>query len=369
VDAQHDHIQSHYGPRALDYLTSTTHATGPDLDQIEAAVAARRPARVLDLGCGGGHVAYRAAPHCGQVIACDVTPAMLSVVHEAAAARGLANIAVQRAAAEHLPFADAAFDMVLSRFSAHHWNDLDAGLRETARVLAPTGSILFVDSTAPAAPLLDTHLQTLELLRDPSHVRNYTAAEWAAALGRAGLRITGLTARRLRMDFAAWVARTRAGPERIAALMSVQREAASSVQRHFAIEADGSWMLDTLAIAAEGAWLPGSGEADEYAYDIPLPERSRRRARAPDGTLQPPRPLRTRKPTYKDRAVALVRALGTVSPDDLRGACVYRCQIKKLCEAGLLTRVSYGRYKIGPAAHRLLGSQPTTDEHHRAEAA
>ena len=67
--------------------------------------------------------------------------------------------------------------------------------------------------------------------------------------------------------------------------------------------------------------------------------------------------------------MVLVRALGTVSPDDLRGACVYRCQIKKLCEAGFLKRVSYGRYEIGPAANRLLGSQPTTDEHHRAEAA
>ena len=42
--------------------------------------------------------------------------------------------------------------------------------------------------------------------------------------------------------------------------------------------------------------------------------------------------------------------LGTVSPDDLGGVCVYRCQIKKLCDAGLLIRVSYGRYEIGPAA-------------------
>ena len=67
--------------------------------------------------------------------------------------------------------------------------------------------------------------------------------------------------------------------------------------------------------------------------------------------------------------MALVRALGTVSPDDLGGVCVYRCQIKKLCDAGLLTRVSYGRYEIGPAADRLAEPQLTADEHHRAEAA
>ena len=63
--------------------------------------------------------------------------------------------------------------------------------------------------------------------------------------------------------------------------------------------------------------------------------------------------------------MALVRALGTVSPDDLGGVCVYRCQIKKLCNAGLLTRVSYGRYEIGPAAGPPLGA----GGHSRAEAA
>ena len=117
------------------------------------------------------------------------------------------------------------------------------------------------------------------------------------------------------------------------------------------------------------SWLPGSGDSDEYTYDILLPEKSRRRAGGAVGTLQPPKPLRARKSTYKDRAVALARKLGTVSPDDLGGVCVYRCQIKKLCDAGLLIRVSYGRYEIGPAADLLPKSQLTTDEHHCAEAA
>jgi hypothetical protein len=67
--------------------------------------------------------------------------------------------------------------------------------------------------------------------------------------------------------------------------------------------------------------------------------------------------------------VALARVLGTVSPDDLGGVCVYRCQIKKLCDAGLLKRVSYGRYEIGPAADASLGSQLLIDDHRSAEAA
>lgn len=77
--------------------------------------------------------------------------------------------------------------------------------------------------------------------------------------------------------------------------------------------------------------------------------------------LQPPPPPRARKPTYTDRAVALAQVLGTASPDNLGGVCVDRCQIKQLCGAGLLVRVSYGRYQIGPAAKRLPKAGPAND--------
>jgi SAM-dependent methyltransferase len=253
LETQHDYIRQHYAPRAHDYLTSPTHATGADLDQIAASVARWQPARVLDLGCGGGHVAYRVAALAGEVVAADLTQDMLDLVRETAATLGLANLRTQRAAAEALPFPGAAFDAVLCRYSAHHWGDLDAGLREARRVLTPSGRALFVDSVAPARPLLDTHLQTIELLRDASHVRNYTAAEWVAACGRAGFRLVGLTPRRLRMEFAAWVARTRTTPARVAALQAVQHAASQDVRRHFEIEPDASWLLDTLAVGLESA--------------------------------------------------------------------------------------------------------------------
>jgi SAM-dependent methyltransferase len=253
MDSQHDCVQLHYGPRARDYLTSATHATGADLDQMAAFVARHHPARVLDLGCGGGHVAYRVAALADEVVACDLTQDMLDVVRETAAARGLANIRTQRAAAERLPFADASFDLVLCRYSAHHWADLDAGLREARRVLRSGGHALFADSVAPPRPLLDSHLQALELLRDPSHVRNYSVAEWTAAVGRAGFRLIGVTPRRLAMEFASWVARTRTPAVRIEALRAVQRGAPGEVQRHFEIQPDASWMLDTVAIELEAA--------------------------------------------------------------------------------------------------------------------
>jgi SAM-dependent methyltransferase len=248
--SQNDFTAQHYAPRAEDYVTSQVHAAGEDLDQIEASLREAGAARVLDLGCGGGHVSYRAAPYAREVVAADVTTRMLDMVAKTAAERGLGNITTRQAAAEHLPFDDAAFDMVICRFSAHHWQDMEAGLRQARRVLAAAGRAIFIDTIAPAARALDTHLQAVELLRDASHIRNYSLGEWNAALGDAGFAITGITPRRLRMDFSSWIARTRTPPDHAQAIRSLQNGASGAVRSHFMIEPDGSFMIDTVAITA-----------------------------------------------------------------------------------------------------------------------
>ena len=252
-EKQHDFVAAHYAPRAAAYVASAVHRSGADLDQIENFVRGRADARVLDLGCGGGHVSYRAAPHVREVVACDLTPEMLAQVKQTAAERGLDNIAVREAAAERLPFDDGAFDIVLTRYSAHHWNNWEAGLREARRVLKRTGRAVFADGCAPAHPLLDTHLQTIELLRDPSHVRNYSAAEWMAALARAGFAVTGLAARKLRLELDVWTARTQTPAPVAAVLRTLQIQASAAVRDHFAITADGGFELDTLTIEAVAA--------------------------------------------------------------------------------------------------------------------
>src|SRR5262245_16923067 len=125
-------VGGQFGSRAEAYLNSAVHARSPDLDALVALMRDHRDARVLDLGCGGGHVTFNVAPLVQEVVAYDLSPEMLAVVARAAGERSLNNVAIQQGTAERLPFEDDSFDAVLSRFSAHHWRDLDAGLREAA---------------------------------------------------------------------------------------------------------------------------------------------------------------------------------------------------------------------------------------------
>jgi SAM-dependent methyltransferase len=242
----------HYAPRARDYVTSAVHSGGADLDQIELELKGQGAARVLDLGCGGGHVSYRAAPLVAEVVACDVTQSMLDAVAATAAERGLTNITVRQGAAENLPFEAGSFDIVLCRFSAHHWQHMEAGLREARRVAKQGAKAVFIDTIAPEDATLDTHVQAIELLRDVSHVRNYTTAEWVAALSRSGYMVEGITRRTLRMEFAVWTARTRTPSLHADAIRALQAAAPDFVRAHFAISADGSFDLEaaTLVVRA-----------------------------------------------------------------------------------------------------------------------
>jgi ubiquinone/menaquinone biosynthesis C-methylase UbiE len=254
--AHAESVERSFGPRASAYLSSAVHAQGEDLAALRSLVASTPAPRVLDLGCGAGHVSFAVAPAAAEVTACDLTSSMLETVQAAARERGFANIHTQQASAEQLPFADASFDWVLSRYSAHHWRNVPRALAEVRRVLRPGGRVCFIDVVGSADPLFDTHLQAVELLRDPSHVRNYSPQEWLTLFAAAGLPASVTHEWRLPLEFASWVARIGTPEPRIDAIRTLWAAAPAEVREHYALEPDGSFQLEVARIDAIPASAP-----------------------------------------------------------------------------------------------------------------
>lgn len=120
-----------------------------------AAVAASRPALVLDVATGPAGVALAIAKRTGaRVVGVDLTPAMLL--------RGKANVArdgrqsqihLAVARGEQLPFADATFDAVSFSYLLRYVADPAATIAELARVLRPGGVLAGLEFHLPERPL------------------------------------------------------------------------------------------------------------------------------------------------------------------------------------------------------------------------
>jgi len=135
------------------------------------------------------------------VVGYDLSDEMLDVVNHAAKERSINNIMTQQGTVEKLPFADKSFDIITSRYSLHHWRDVGLAMREAARVLKPGGKLFLIDVTSPGNPFFDVWLQTVEALRDTSHVRDYTLGELMTFIAESGLMIDRSYRYRLFLQF------------------------------------------------------------------------------------------------------------------------------------------------------------------------
>jgi SAM-dependent methyltransferase len=133
------------------YDTLSRLLLGPFVGRIAADVATVAPdgARVLEVGCGPGHLSIRLARQHGlEVTGLDLDPAMIRRAQANAdrARNGEGrrpSFLVGDVAA--LAFPDSSFDLVVSTLSMHHWADPTAGLAEIGRVLRPGARALVWD--------------------------------------------------------------------------------------------------------------------------------------------------------------------------------------------------------------------------------
>jgi hypothetical protein len=117
-------------------------------------------------------------------------------------------------------------------------------------VLRPGAPAIFIDIVSPGPAGLDTHLQAIELLRDVSHVRDYSVPEWRAMLNESGFSVETVETWRLRMDFGVWTRRIGTPAPLVEAIRQLQQKAGEETRGSFAIEQDGSFLLDAAMIVA-----------------------------------------------------------------------------------------------------------------------
>jgi SAM-dependent methyltransferase len=130
--------------------------------------------RILDVGCGTG-ANLQMLSQFGAAAGVDVSAEALDFCR----ARGLVD--VKQGAAEHIPFADASFDLVTGLDVVEHLDDDIGGLREMHRVLRPGGRVvLFV----PAFKFLWGVQDDIS-----HHRRRYTLPELKQKLSEAGLTV------------------------------------------------------------------------------------------------------------------------------------------------------------------------------------
>ena len=175
---------SDWSSRAEAYRNAPEQREGADLDLIVEWAAGARTA--LDVATGGGHVARRLREAGLEVVSSDPAPGMQPDV-------------ICRA--EDLPFADDAFDVVVTRVAPHHFEDVAGAVAEMARV---SRDLVLVEDTL----YVSEQVEEAERLRDPTHVRSYSEAEWRGMLHAAGLDVEAAAQVEKRHPLEQWLDRS-----------------------------------------------------------------------------------------------------------------------------------------------------------------
>ncbi len=133
-DAGHqERILDQFTRQATPFSTANTITDANALRMIVAAGTPGPDDTVLDVACGGGIIVCAFAPEVKHATGIDMTPAMLDRARALAAEKGVANVSWDQGDVGALPYADGTFNIVVTRFSMHHFLDPLSVLREMLR--------------------------------------------------------------------------------------------------------------------------------------------------------------------------------------------------------------------------------------------
>ena len=250
LPAGHGLARAQFDATALHYAASVPHATSDSLAVVRKWTAGSRYSSALDIATGPGFTAFAIAPYCNSVIASDISLAMLEQVDSGKVERQLTNIETAIADATDLPFANARFQLVTCRTAPHHFNNMPRFISEVYRTLTPGGKFILVDTTTPEEEEPRDWHHRVESMRDTSHIKALTPAEWTAALQAGGFQVTDSTVTRVDMTFRHWVERS-----------STPADVVAELERAFATASDAAVTRFKIARIRDG---------DDFRFSWPV---------------------------------------------------------------------------------------------------
>lgn len=248
-------VRSQFSKNPDKYVNSVVHAKGEDLQELIEEVKRLHVKRAIDIATGGGHVANGIAPYVGEVIATDLTPAMLNAARKFIENNGHQNVRFQQADAEQIPFDDQYFDLVTCRIAAHHFSDVHSFLREAHRTLKMGGTLILIDNVSPEDDELDRFYNDIEKMRDPSHVRAYKKSEWVGMIEQRGFHIEKIGIFKKSIDFDFWCDRMSVSPAQKEEVEKRMLNSSTRAKEYLQIKVgDGhirSFQLESILIVAK----------------------------------------------------------------------------------------------------------------------
>ncbi|MBA2565423.1 MAG: class I SAM-dependent methyltransferase [Gemmatimonadetes bacterium] len=244
-------VRESFAPVAANYRRSRRHGDPVELRRMLGLLAPTGAERVLDIATGGGHTAAALAPFVRTVVASDLLPEMLVEARELFRAAHIRNARAICADAHSLPFAEGAFDLVTCRCAPHHFADPRRACSEVVRCLRQGGRFYLNDCGVPEDPAAGQFANEVERIRDPSHVRALSVAEWRRELEGAGLDVS--LAREVPGSYSLpeWFDQIAAPPPTRARVLERLAGAPSQVRKSFTIDlTPGREVFSTLRVEA-----------------------------------------------------------------------------------------------------------------------
>lgn len=165
----------------------------PDIARAMTERTGKTGGRLLDIGCGGGHMGFAVMAR-GDFTGtfCDIRPEAVRLTAARAEKLGLASrVTAVQGDVHALPFPDESFDLIVSRGSMPFWDDQKKAFRELYRLLAENGRAYVGGGLGGAAhqARIRAQLQTDNpgfRCFDRAHSKSLKTEEYAALLDELG---------------------------------------------------------------------------------------------------------------------------------------------------------------------------------------